>query len=59
MKSSKKELISILLFTGKKLLQLRTRSINSIEKNLKFCKVKKLFSNPHVNWIRCSVIKIP
>ena len=53
LKSSKKELICVLPFIGKKLLQLRTRLVNSIESQLKL----KLLSNHHANWIRCSVIK--
>ena len=58
MTASKKELIYILPFFGNKSLQLRTRLVNSIENNLKFCKIK-LFSSHLVNWVYCSVIKIP
>ena len=38
LKASKKEMICVLLFLGKKSMQLRTRLVNSIESNLKFCK---------------------
>ena len=43
-KDSKKEPICTLPFTGKKSLQLRTRLVNSIENNLKFCKLKRYFT---------------
>ena len=56
---SKKELICVLSFIGNKSLQLRTRSVNSIENNLKFCKLIKLFSNHLVNGVCFSVIKVP
>ena len=46
LKASKKELICVLPFPGKKSLQLRTRLLNSIENNLKFCKVKVIFQSP-------------
>ena len=43
LKASKKELICVLPFLGKKSMQLRTRLVNSIESNLKFCKLKVIF----------------
>ena len=43
LKASKKELICVLPFIGKKSLQLRTRLVNSIENNLKFFKLKVFF----------------
>ena len=43
LKASKKELICILPFLGKKSMQLRTRLVNSIESNL------KLFFNRHAS----------
>ena len=43
LKASKKELICVLLFIGKKSLQLRTRLVNTIEMNLKFSKLKVFF----------------
>ena len=46
MTASKKELIYILPFFGNKSLQLRTRLVNSIENNLKFCKIKVIFQSP-------------
>ena len=46
MTASKKELIYILPFFGNKSLQLRTRLVNSIENNLKFCKLKVIFQSP-------------
>ena len=46
LKASKKELICVLLFLGKKSMQLRTRLVNSIESNLKFCKLKVIFQSP-------------
>ena len=36
----------VLPFIGKNLLQLRTCLVNSIENNLKFCKLKVIFSSP-------------
>ena len=47
--------INILPFLGKKSVQLRTCLVNSIEGNLKFCKLKVIFQSP----VRCSAIKIP
>ena len=46
LKASKKELICVLSFLGKKSMQLRTRLVNSIESNLKFCKLKVIFQSP-------------
>ena len=46
LKASKKELTCILPFLGKKSMQLRTRLVNSIESNLKFCKLKVIFQSP-------------
>ena len=46
LKASKKELICVLPFIGNKSLQLRTRLVNSIENNLKFCKLKVIFQSP-------------
>ena len=46
LKASKKELIWLLPFLGKKSMQLRTRLVNSIESNLKFCKLKVIFQSP-------------
>ena len=48
LKASKKELICILPFLGKKSMQLRTRLVNSVESNLKFVNLT-LFSNHHAN----------
>ena len=42
LKASKKELICVLPFLGKRSMQLRTRLVNSIESNLKFCKPCKV-----------------
>ena len=42
LKASKK-LICVLSFLGKRLMQLRTRLVNSIKSNLKFCKLKIYF----------------
>ena len=47
LKASKKELIYVLPFTGKKSLQLRTCLVNSTESNIKFCKLKVIFQSPH------------
>ena len=44
--ASKKELICVLPFLGKKSMQLRTRSVNFIESNLKFRKLKVIFQSP-------------
>ena len=44
--ASKKELICFLPFIGNKSLQLRNRLVNSIENNLKFCKLKVIFQSP-------------
>ena len=59
LKASKKELICILPYIGKKSLQLRICSVNSIESNFYSSANFKLFSNHYANWICCSVIKIP
>ena len=42
----KKELICILPFLGKRSMQLRTCSVNSIKSNWKFCKLKVIFQTP-------------
>ena len=58
--ASKQDCISFFPFIVNKSLQLRTRLVNSIEKNINFeNKNLKLFSSHLVNWVRCSVIKIP
>ena len=49
LKASKKELICVLPFLGKKSMQLRTRLVNSIESNLKVSKLSNLFSNHHAS----------
>ena len=46
LKASKKELICVLSILGKKSMQLITRLVNSIESNLKFCKLKVIFQSP-------------
>ena len=46
LKASKKELICVFPFLGKKSMQLRTPLVNSIESNLKFCKLKVIFQSP-------------
>ena len=46
LKASKKELICVLPFLGKKSMQLRTGLVNYIESNLKFCKLKVIFESP-------------
>ena len=46
LKASKKELLCVLLFLRKKSMQLRTRLVDSIESNLKFCKRKVIFQLP-------------
>ena len=46
LKASKRELICVLPFIGNKSLQLRTHLDNSIENNLKFCKLKVIFQSP-------------
>ena len=43
LEAMKKELICILPFLGKNSMQLRTSLGNSIESNLKFCKLKVIF----------------
>ena len=46
LKASEKELICVLPFIRNKSLQLRTRLVNSVENNLKFCKLKVIFKSP-------------
>ena len=46
LKASKKELICVLPFIGNQSLQLRSRLVNSIENNLKFCKLKVISQSP-------------
>ena len=46
LKASKKELICILPFLGKNSMQLRTRLVDSIESNSKFCKLTVIFQSP-------------
>ena len=46
LQASKKELICIRPFLGKKSMQLRTCLVNSIESNLQFCKLKVIFQSP-------------
>ena len=45
LRASKKELTCVLPFLGKKSMQLRTCLVNSIESNLKFCKLKVIFQS--------------
>ena len=47
MRTSKKELACALRFIWKKSMQLRTRLVNSIENNIKFCKLKVIFQSPY------------
>ena len=52
LKASKKELICILPFLGKRSMQLRTRLVISTESNLNFCKLKIFFQLPSkLNWL--------
>ena len=44
LKASKKELICVLPFLGKRSMQLKTLLVNSIESTLKFCKLKAIAS---------------
>ena len=46
LEASKKELIYVLPFLGKRSMQLRTRLVNSIESHLRFCKLKVIFQSP-------------
>ena len=46
LKASKEKLICALPFIGNKSLQLRTPLVNSIDNNLKFCKLKVIFQSP-------------
>ena len=43
---SKKELVCVLPFIGKKSLQLRSRLVKSIQGNLQFCSLKVVFQSP-------------
>ena len=43
---SKKELVCVLPFIGKKSLQLRSRLVKSVQQNLKFCSLKIVFQSP-------------
>ena len=43
---SKKQLVCVLPFIGKKSLQLRSRLVKSIQGNLKFCSLKIVFQSP-------------
>ena len=42
----KKQLVCVLLFIGKKPLQLRSRLVKSIQGNLQFCNLKVVFQSP-------------
>ena len=44
--ASKKELVCVLPFIGKKSLQLRSRLVKSIQENLQFCSLKVVFQSP-------------
>ena len=44
--ASKKELVCVLPFIGKKSLQLRSRLVKSIQGNLQFCSLKVVFQSP-------------
>ena len=44
--ASKKQLVCVLPFIGKKLLQLRSRLVKSIQGNLQFCSLKVVFQSP-------------
>ena len=46
LKALEKYFICVLPFLGKKSMQRRTRLVNSIESNLKFCKLKVIFRSP-------------
>ena len=46
LKASKKELICVFPFLGKKSMQLRARLVSYIESKLKFCKLKSIFQSP-------------
>ena len=46
MTASKKQLVCVLLFIGKKSLQLRSRFFQSIQGNLQFCSLKVVFQSP-------------
>ena len=44
--ASKKQLVCVLPFIGKKSLQLRSRLVKSIQENLQFCSLKLVFQSP-------------
>ena len=44
--AQKKELVCVLPFTGKKLLQLRSQLVKFIQQNLKFCSLNVIFQSP-------------
>ena len=44
--ASKKQLVCVLPFIGKKSLQLRSRLVKSIQGNLQFCSLKVVFQSP-------------
>ena len=44
--ASKKQLVCVLPFIGKKSLQLRSRLVMSIQGNLQFCSLKVVFHSP-------------
>ena len=46
LKALEKKLVCVLPFLGKKSMQLRTRLVNSIESNLKICKLEVIFQSP-------------
>ena len=46
MTASKKQLVCVLPFIGKKSLQLRSRLVKSIQVNLQFCSLKVVFQSP-------------
>ena len=46
LKTSQKELICVFPFLGKKSIQLGISLVNSIESNLKFCKLQVMFQSP-------------
>ena len=44
--AQKKELVCVLPYTGKKLLQLRSQLVKFIQQNLKFCSLNVIFQSP-------------
>ena len=44
--ASKKKLVCVLPFIGRKCLQLRSRLVKSIQVNLQFCSLKVVFESP-------------